>query len=203
VFDLSMLDLTLTTTPEDEPISTAEAKKHLRVVDTAEDDLIDGLVAAARLFVEGEIGRALVSQGYDLRLPRWPSMVLLPRSPVTAIDGVSYFDAAGVEHELDSDAYVLCAGFDPARLLFDSRLLPTDTLGDVQPVLISYTAGYGDPADVPQTIKQAMQLLVAHWYLNREAVVATGARNTLSEVPLAVMALLAPYRLQWFGSWWQ
>jgi uncharacterized phiE125 gp8 family phage protein len=202
VFDLSMLDLTLITPPEDEPLTTAQAKAHLRVIDTAENDLIDGLVAAARQFVEGEIGRALVSQGYNLRLPCWPSVVFLPRSPVIAIDGVSYTDAAGVEHELDADAYTLSAGFDPARLTFNASLLPTDTLGDVQPVVISYTAGYGDAAAVPQTIKQALQLLIGHWYINREAVVATGARNTLSEVPLAVMALLAPYRLQWFGNWW-
>lgn len=45
--------------------------------------------------------------------------------------------------------------------------------------------------EVPQAIKQAMLLLIGHWYENREAVNIGSAAN---EFPLAVDALLAPYR---------
>lgn len=54
------------------------------------------------------------------------------------------------------------------------------------------TAGYADAAAVPQGIKQAMLLLVGSWYENREATIS-GA--TIAEVPFAVDALIAPYRV--------
>ncbi|HFS7074846.1 TPA: head-tail connector protein, partial [Enterobacter hormaechei] len=41
-------------------------------------------------------------------------------------------------------------------------------------------------------VKAAMLLLIGHWYANRESV-AIG--QTVAEVPLAVEALLQPYRI--------
>lgn len=52
------------------------------------------------------------------------------------------------------------------------------------------------PSDDPDglidnaSINQAMLLLVAHWYANREAV----SESAISEVPLGVRHLLQPYR---------
>lgn len=54
----------------------------------------------------------------------------------------------------------------------------------------------GEPVDVPKTIKQALLLLIAHWYTNREAVVATNV--VPREVALTVDALLNQYRKWWF-----
>ncbi len=57
---------------------------------------------------------------------------------------------------------------------------------------IAFTAGYGDePTDVPAPIRQALTLLVAHWFERREPVVlGVGAQ----EVPTTVAGLLLPYR---------
>jgi uncharacterized phage protein (predicted DNA packaging) len=43
---------------------------------------------------------------------------------------------------------------------------------------------------VGENIKQAMYLLVAHWYRNREAVVA----GSMAEIPLGYLAILFPER---------
>ena len=43
----------------------------------------------------------------------------------------------------------------------------------------------------PRAIKVAITMLVAHWYINTEAV----GTSSLSIVPLSVEALLAPYRV--------
>ena len=53
-------------------------------------------------------------------------------------------------------------------------------------------AGYGTAADVPETFRQAIRLLVAHWYENRAA---AAAPDSAAELPYAVTALIAPQRV--------
>jgi uncharacterized phiE125 gp8 family phage protein len=56
---------------------------------------------------------------------------------------------------------------------------------------IDLEAGFGPAAaDVPAPIRQALLMLVAHWYENREA----GPGDPRAAPPPAVSALLAPYR---------
>jgi len=46
------MSLVITVEPAEEPVTTAEAKDHMRV-DTSDDDtLIDGLITASRLYAE-------------------------------------------------------------------------------------------------------------------------------------------------------
>ena len=55
--------------------------------------------------------------------------------------------------------------------------------------------GYADDPDsilLNDDVKAAMLLLIGHWYANRESVVIG---ETVAQVPLAVEALLQPYRI--------
>ena len=57
---------------------------------------------------------------------------------------------------------------------------------------LDVTVGYGDAAvDVPQALRQAIRLLVAHWYENRGLVTV----GTATVLPQSVAALIAPYRM--------
>jgi hypothetical protein len=58
-------------------------------------------------------------------------------------------------------------------------------------VRISGSAGFAD-GEAPE-LDQAALMLVAHWFVNREAV-AVGATAAAVELPLAVQMLIAPYR---------
>ena len=49
----------------------------------------------------------------------------------------------------------------------------------------------GDPADVPDVLRQAVLTLVAYWYANRDAVIITG---TGAVMPAGLDPMLAPYR---------
>lgn len=60
----------------------------------------------------------------------------------------------------------------------------------------NYTGKELANVEVPKTIKQALFLLIAHWYNNREAVVA--ANVVPREVELTVRALLNQHKGWWF-----
>jgi len=58
---------------------------------------------------------------------------------------------------------------------------------------VDVAVGYGDaPGDVPQPLRQAIKLLVAHWYENR-GLIALG--QPVAVLPASAAALLAPYRV--------
>jgi uncharacterized phiE125 gp8 family phage protein len=62
-------------------------------------------------------------------------------------------------------------------------------LTDPNAVTVTWWAGYGAAgSDVPQAIRHAILMLVAHLYENRQAAVATGA--VPQDVPFGVKALL-------------
>jgi uncharacterized phiE125 gp8 family phage protein len=53
--------------------------------------------------------------------------------------------------------------------------------------------GYGDaPPDVPADLRQAIRLLVAHWYENR-GLIAIG--SGIAVLPQTAAALITPYRV--------
>ena len=77
---------------------------------------------------------------------------------------------------------------DPGRIKLDrDSNWPNDTLVVLNGVVIQVVVGYGDDADVPQEYKQAILLLLGHWYENREQVTVG---EVAREIPMGVEALL-------------
>lgn len=178
--------LTLIAPPSAEPLSLDEAKAHLRIDTGTEDTLIGVLITAARHAVEVRTGRALITQGWRWVLDETPAAPLvLARQPVQTIDAVSVRDAAGEWVSLVEGAWRLIEG-EPMRIA------PAGPwgYGRAGGVRIDFTAGYGDAAAVPEDLKQAVRLLVAHFYEQRERV----GTDRAYAVPDSVDALLAPYR---------
>ena len=108
-----------------------------------------------------------------------------------AVGSVKLHDAAGGSATIDTDAYDVDALSEPARLVLKGAL-PSAVPRALNAYEVSFTGGYGDqPEDVPQPIRQALLLLVAHWFERREPVVLSAAPQ---EVPATVAGLLLPYR---------
>ena len=187
----------LVTGPVAPLLTTTEAKEHLRVDYDDEDALIDGYVAAAADMVDaqwGELGRAMVTQRWQLTLPAFPAsgVIILPIPPVQAVTGITYYDADNAEQTLASDTYLLTINDSHARLDKAQGAVWPSTYARADAVAVRYDAGYGDlGTDVPEGIRQAVKLMVGHWYENRSAV----SEAAMNEMPLAVRSLLHKYRV--------
>jgi uncharacterized phiE125 gp8 family phage protein len=190
--------LKIKTAPVKEPVTLAEAKSHLRVEIADDDTLINTLIKAAREHVEKICSRALITQTWYLYLDSFPDSgeeIRIPMPPLATIVGITYVDIDGVTQTLAVGEYTVDANSEPARVKEAYNETWPDTREIMNAVTVEFTCGYGDDeTDVPQTIRQAMLFLIGHWYENREAVVISG--NIIAkELPAAVSALLASYRI--------
>lgn len=197
------MPLYLIESPEqDDVLTLADAKQHLRVDFENDDAVIGSYIATAIQNIDGRdgwLGRAIGEQTWELRLPDFGSGdIRIPLPPLIEVLSVKYHDVNDVEQTLSTDTYevVGVGGFGKARLVLRrGRQWPaTGSLADN--VGIQFRAGYviGDPAqpNVPAPILTAIKRQVAAMYENREAVVVNA---TVAKLPGGVDALLAPLRV--------
>lgn len=165
------------TAAESEPIGTEEASRHLREVyanltDDQKTD-IDALVTAARQFFEKHTRRQLMPATWYLYLDDFPGddyngecSIFLEKSPVTAVSSVKYYDENDeLQTLVENTDYFTDLHSEPARIRVDS--VPT-VYDKPNAVVIEFTAGFTDAASVPEPVKKAMLLMVAHLYENRQ-----------------------------------
>lgn len=186
----------LSSAPASEPISTTEAKSHLRV-DSADDDTYIGtLITAARRYVEVTCGLALVTQTWDGSLDGFPSgdVIVIPKYPLQTITSVTYYDDdLSTSTVFSSTKYQVDAAKRPPRIVLkNGESWPTDSLRLSSGVVVRFVAGYGAAAAVPEDIEHAIKLLVGQMYAHREPEVTNA---TIARLEFAVEALLSPYRL--------
>jgi len=184
------MSIRVTTEPGVEPVSLSEAKDHLRYTDDDQDDLIAGLVTAARQKIEEWEWRAHVTQIIEMTLDAFPAEVIyVPRPRLQSGPTIEYVDGDGESQTLDASRYQVDTKSEPGRIKPARGLAWPATRDQLAAVTVTYTAGYGDAArDVPTQTRHAIKLLLGHLYRNREAV--AGVR--LTEVPLTIDALLRP-----------
>ena len=189
--------LKLITAPAAEPVSTSEAKSHLRVDTTADDTYIGTLITVARQNVESHLRRARISKSWEVVLDAFPAGVIrLPKPPLTSVTSIKYTDDEGNESTYSSANYVVDSDTEPGRVVLKSGATwPAVTLAAANGVRVRYVAGYGAAgSNVPQAIRQAILLVIGSLYENREDVlVAQGV--SIGVLPFGVVALLAPYRI--------
>jgi uncharacterized phiE125 gp8 family phage protein len=110
-----------------------------------------------------------------------------------SVDQIKYRDENGTELPFTDYRY---DAVDVGRLwLADGASFPPVKLYQYGGVKISFTAGYGSSGvSVPEPIRHAIRLLAGHYYENREAVLVERGANIM-QLPMAVEALLSPYRV--------
>lgn len=184
-------------TPPGEPVvSIEDAKAHLRVDFDDDNDYIEGLVAAATGMLDGPagwLGRALVTQTLEWRGDDFGNCdIRLPFPPIAEVLSVAYDDESGAEQTIPDTDYRLVGQPNMPRLALAYGASWPPVRWQSESVRVQYDAGYGSAEDVPAPIKQAILLMVGHWYANREAVTIG---QIATEVPLAARSLLFPYQI--------
>lgn len=196
-----------------EPVSLADIKQHLVLDpdDTSEDSYLTSLLLAARAGCEEFTRRSVVGEPRTLVLdafPRsfapltWPIVPALPEAADITLPGgtitdvvVNYIDGDGISQILDEQAYHASLNGIPAVLRPVSEWPGTQARPGA--VTIAYTT-FALAGGKLEMARQAIRLMVGHWYANREAVVTDG-RGGMTEVPLAVTWLLKPLQI-WASS---
>lgn len=172
----------LITGPTVEPVTVDELKTHtvLDNVESAEHSYLQSLIRRARALLEHDTSRALVLQTWEISLTGFVQDIPLPVSPVRAIESITYINSSGDEVVVPEADYRL------SQFGLLSRVLPK--YGKSWPsaaftqdaVRIRFTAGHANVAggnidsnDIIEAgpyelAKQAIMILAADWYANRE-----------------------------------
>lgn len=193
--------LSLVAAPGSEPVSLDEIKAHLNEIGTGKDGEIIGMMLAAARQAEAYTNRALLTQTWDLWLPRfcYGRQIPLPKPPLQQVTSIKYIDTAGVEQTYASTNYVVGAPAGPfARKgwveRFDWAIWP-DHYDRLDAVRIRFVAGWTGPEQVPDGIRSAIKVIVTHLNEHRgdrqEAGIANAEPRAL---PPTAEALLDPYR---------
>jgi len=159
-----------TVAPTDTPVSLTEVKAHCRVTDNDDDAVFTALLATATDYLDGPyglIGKCMVTQTWCQRLEEFDDCIRLTVGPVASVTSITYYDADNAQQTLATSVYEL----NRDTLGSYITLKPDQTWPTIynrnDAVAITFVAGVA-AADVPDTLKTAVLMLVSHWDENRD-----------------------------------
>jgi uncharacterized phiE125 gp8 family phage protein len=166
-----------TVAPAFEPLVLSDVKLYLELDDTRYDALVTSLCKAAReyaeMFTSLNFAPRTVTEFFDC----FPlgNTISLSLSPANAVTSVKYIDEQEVLQTWPSSNYHTdLISSVPRVVKVDTASWPD--IADLYPnaVQIAYTTGY---VVAPETVKQAMKLMIAFWFENREDIQINETNN--------------------------
>ena len=179
--------------PTFEPVTRAEARLWMRLTDTTEDDIVDGLIKAMRERAETITGRAFAARTLRVSMdcwpidPTWGPRIDLPMaapiravgSPGDYISSFTYLDTSGVRQNLSADLWQVNPEFQPAFII--------PSYGSSWPALrhaptavqVTYYVGYDSTSAMPEEVRLWMKARAATMFEFREQIVAGSIVNKL------------------------
>lgn len=174
-------------------VSVIELKSHSVIEFNDDDDLVEAYIAAATARVEFDTGCAIVKQQWQADYACFPDIIRLRKPPLLEVESVKYYDASGIQQTLDPADYQVSASGIVGRIAPAPGLSwPATQAGRFGAVSVVYQAGYVDvingsaSTEAPPLLKQAIFVLAAHFYENREATTP----GNISETPMAYQMLV-------------
>ncbi len=193
--------------PEIEPVTLEEAKGHLEYYGTLKDSYIQSLITTARRLCERYAGLSLVTQERSVKLDRFPcskyengykNFIEIPYGPIQYIESFTYekddlttgtlvenTDFRVDTHNRIARIYAIENG--------ESDSWPSDVRDVLNPITITYVAGYDDVSGepVPAEAKIAILRLVARMFEDR------GDSDNKMIIDDATADLLDPIKVTW------
>lgn len=157
--------------------------------DGAQDAMLEQYLHAALSRVEDHIGKALLTRRFVWTIMSWqrPDCQRLPLAPISEILAIRLVEPGATTQVIATDRYVLEP--DRHRPILRAKGTRFPHIGGAQSIEIEFDAGFGAAwADVPAELRQAVLMLAADLYENRQ-----GGR-ALSGLPSPIERLLAAHR---------
>lgn len=178
------------TPPTSEPVTLLELKQQLRIETdfNLEDAQLLQYIAAARNLVEEAQGRQLMPATWKLYLDSFPPIAMgvettlerevrylcpsdrikIPRPPLASVTSITYVDSDGASQTLATSVYQVITSHEPGFVRLKYNQSWPSVRYQPEAVTITYVCGYADAATVPAATKQAILLLAASLYNERE-----------------------------------
>ncbi|TDH35717.1 hypothetical protein E2A64_10295 [Pseudohoeflea suaedae] len=144
------------TVPATEPISVADAKKHLFVLHGDDDDYIGDLIEAARDHAEKYCGARFAEQTVEVKSDDWKDLERMPVLPVASITSIGYVDTEGATQTVATSVYELRGDGIALKL---NQVWPTKQ----EKSLITVTSVVGFET-CPTSVRHAMLLWIGDAY---------------------------------------
>lgn len=185
-----------------EPLTVQEVFDYMRIPmaaeDTAEYNLVQVFISAAREQAEIAQNKDLVVKQWDKTHDYWPSYRIETRTPLVTVDLVQYTDSDGnitvMQPGTGANQYAVDTSKQPGIITPPyNGVWPTFTPWPTSALLFRFTSGYAncDPfwRDAGARIKVGMKLLISAWYNNRMPFEIGAA--AAEEYPYAVTSCLS------------
>lgn len=204
-----MAGLVVHTAQTDNAVTLAEIKNHLRV-DGSDDDNVLGIIKqTVDSWASEYTNRTLCTTTYqlyidslydletkiyegmytapDIDMPR--KNIILPKSPVSSISHVKYYDDDDTATTWATSNYYLDNASEPNRFVLRKGVSYPTGLRTANALEIQYVAGYGGASSVPMQIKSACLTYAAYLFEHRGDML--DGKNLMA--PVQATSLLRPF----------
>ncbi|WAX93191.1 head-tail connector protein [Aminobacter sp. NyZ550] len=189
--------------PEAEALTLAEVKEQLRIEAGNDDDkpFLERCIKAAREMVEGPDGAGIsvMSAKWCLKLDGFPAEIRIPLGPVLSIEAIEYLDGTGSSQTLNPSDFQWRADRYQAFISPAYGKSWPATRQQYDAVKVEFLAGFpgtgAEPIDrtmIPESLRAAMLMLIAHWDANRETSVVG---EVPADMPFGFEAIMNKFRV--------
>lgn len=182
-----MAGLTVVTAASGEAVTESEMQSYLRIDSEAELSTLRLLRRAARAFCEEYTGRTLMTTVLKLSLdatneiddPLWEGTrigpylnfyknhLVLPKAPLQSVTSLVTYDDADNGTTMDASRYYVDTSREPGRIVLRTGETFPTALRVANAIEVTYTAGYGTSANIPEALKVGMLMHIAYMYDQR------------------------------------
>lgn len=170
-FDLNP-GVAVTVVPTVAIVDVERLRRQCKIDHLSEDDDLKDWAETATQMVERDARLLLRPTSCRLVLDRFPcgrNPIYLPRLPVTSVTAVTYIASDGTETTWVAERYTVALTSPPLRVSPAFGESYPACRGQSEAVKVDFVGGYPD-GQAPGLARQAVLLLVGHWYINRELV---------------------------------